>query len=145
VGIAALVLLPAGALADGGAGGPADTTGASAAFPADGFLSPDGKTWCSGNAQEVGCVSFRAGASQGPGHGAVLKRGGQLILCREQSDNSGWNCFQNFDETAPVLHYGRRAEIGAFRCTSARRGITCTIRAGGRGFRINGDEVVALG
>ncbi len=135
LGIAALMALPAVALAAGG--GPAH-------FPADGFLSPDGKTWCQGTTGEVGCVSFRAGASHGPAHGAVLRRGGHLVLCPEASAGPGWACFQNFDATAPVLAYGQRVEIGGFRCASTRKGITCVLRASGGGFRIDDEAAVAI-
>jgi hypothetical protein len=127
-------------------GASVDRTGAHAsnATGADGFLSPDRKTWCSGTAKEVGCVSFRGPVDQGAGHGAVLSRGGKLTLCPESSAGPAWACFQNFDESAPVLHYGKRAEVGPFVCASKRQGITCTVRAGGRGFRIDRDEVVAV-
>jgi hypothetical protein len=117
---------------------------ASNAIEADGFLSPDRKTWCSGTAKEVGCVAFHGSVDQGAGHGAVLKRGGALTLCPESSAGPGWACFQNFDESAPVLHYGQRIEVGPFLCASRRQGITCTVRASGRGFRIDRDEVVAI-
>jgi hypothetical protein len=117
---------------------------ASSAIGADGFLSPDRKTWCSATAKEVGCVSFRGAVDQGAGHGAILRRGGALTLCPESSAGPGWACFQNFDESAPVLHYGRRVEVGPFLCASRRQGITCTVRASGRGFRVDRDEVVAI-
>jgi hypothetical protein len=130
IGLAALMSFPAVA--------------AAGKFPADGFLSPDGKTWCQGTATEVGCVSFRAGASQGPGHGAVLRKGGKVVLCPESSAGPSWKCFQNFDETAPKLGYGKQATIGAFRCSSARQGITCVLRATGKGFRIDAEKAVAV-
>jgi hypothetical protein len=58
---------------------------ASAAIDADGFLLPDRKTWCSGTAKEVGCVSFRGPVGQGAGHGAILRRGGKVTICPESS------------------------------------------------------------
>jgi hypothetical protein len=130
IGLAALVSFPAVA--------------AAGKFPADGFLSPDGKTWCQGTATEVGCVSFRTGSPEGPGHGAVLRKGGQVVLCPESSAGPRWKCFQNFDETAPVLGYGHRAKIGGFRCSSARQGITCVLSATGKGFRIDDETAVAV-
>ena len=119
---------------------------AAAANPigADGFLSPDHKTWCSGSAAEVGCVSFHGSVADGAGHGAVLKRGGKLTLCPESTAGPEWACFQNFDETAPVLHYGKSVEVGGFRCKSTRAGITCVVRKSGRGFRIDRDEATAI-
>jgi hypothetical protein len=142
--IVAAVWSPAGALAGSGAERRAETAQASSAsFGVDGFLSPDRKTWCSGNAKEVGCVSLPSSAPQ-DSHGAILKRGGRVILCPEGSAGLGWACFQNFDEMAPVLRYGHRAEVGAFRCASTRQGITCTVRASGRGFRIDRREVRGL-
>jgi hypothetical protein len=146
--IVALALLPAGALATaGGSAGVPEPTGspiASGAFSADGFLSPDKKVWCSGDSREVGCVAFR-GAVSGPGHGAIVKRGGRVVLCAEKAGRTEWDCFQNFDEKAPVLRYGQRAEVGGFRCASARDGITCTVAATGKGFVINRDEVLRVG
>jgi hypothetical protein len=130
IGLAALMSFPAVA--------------AAGKFPADGFLSPDGKTWCQGTATEVGCVSFRTGSPEGPADGAVLRKSGRVVLCPESSDGPRWKCFQNFDETAPVLGYGHRAKIGGFRCASARGGITCVLGSNGKGFRISGDSVVRV-
>jgi hypothetical protein len=138
--IVAAVCSPPGAFAGGNAAGPVETAHASVAIGADGFLSPDRTTWCSGNAKEVGCVSLPGSTA----HGAIVRRGGKVTLCPEGSAGTGWDCFQNFDEKAPVLHYGRRAEVGAFLCTSTRQGIACTVRASGRGFRIDRRDVVAL-
>jgi hypothetical protein len=147
VGIAAaLALLPAAALASG-SGTQAPTASASAAaFPADGFLSPDKKIWCQEGDGEVGCVALRHGGT--PAHGAVAKRGGRVTLCTEKSGknrSADWDCFQNFDESAPVLRYGKRAEADGFRCTSAHPGITCTVIATGKGFAIDKSEVLRVG
>jgi hypothetical protein len=120
------------------------TAGASSPIGANGFLSPDHHTWCSGNAAEVGCVSFRGPVEGGVGHGAVLKHGGKLTLCPEKSAGPEWACFQNFDEAAPVLHYGQSVEVGGFRCRSTRQGITCAVRKSGRGFRIDRNTVTAI-
>jgi hypothetical protein len=122
----------------------AGATGSASRFTADGFLSPDGTTWCEGAGSEVGCVSFSEGDEEGPGHGAVLKSGGKLTLCQPASAGTGWRCFQNFDDSAPVLGYGRSVKSGAFRCTSSRQGITCVLRSSGKGFRITGDSVARL-
>jgi hypothetical protein len=135
--IAAMAWSPAAGAA---APSPALTARASSAVGADGFLSPDRKTWCSGTAKEVGCVSLPGPTS----HGAIVKRGGKVILCRVGSAGAGWKCFQNFDSKAPVLRYGRRAEVGGFTCASARQGITCTVRASGRGFRIDNEGVARV-
>jgi hypothetical protein len=126
-----------GAPADALAAGHPDGAHASAATD---FLSPDGAIWCSATATEVGCVS-RPGTNA---DGAVVNRRGKVTLCHVGSAGPAWKCFQNFDETAPVLHYGRRVEVGAFTCTSKRAGITCTVRPGGRGFRIDRQGVVAI-
>jgi hypothetical protein len=130
---------PTGALAGGGAEPQAEAR-ASVSIGADGFLSPDRATWCSATVKEVGCVSL----SGTDAHGAIVSRGGKVILCPVGSAGRGWECFQNFDEKAPVLHYGSRAESGAFRCLSTRHGISCTVRASGRGFRIDRGGVVAV-
>jgi hypothetical protein len=113
-------------------------------FSADGFLSPDGKTWCQATAGEVGCVTFDEGGAEGPSHGAVLRKTGKLVLCPDSSDGPRWKCFQNFDERAPVLGYGKRAKVGGFRCSSARQGITCVVAATGKGFRIDDEKAVAV-
>ena len=141
--VAALALLPAGVLATGSSA-QAPTASASAAFPADGFLSPDKKIWCQQGDGEVGCVALPHGSV--PGHGAVAKRGGRITLCTEKRGKNAaeWACFQNFDKTAPVLQYGKRAEAGGFRCTSARQGITCTVIASGKGFAIDKSEVLRV-
>jgi hypothetical protein len=130
IGLAALMAFPAAA--------------AAARSSADGFLSPDRTTWCQATATEVGCVSSPEGDAEGPGHGAVLKSGGKLVLCQPASAGPGWGCFQNFDASAPVLAYGRKVKLGAFRCASARQGITCVLRSSGKGFRITGDSVVRV-
>jgi hypothetical protein len=116
------------------------TAHASKDLGADGFLSPDHQVWCNGNAQEVGCVTVPDAAA----HGAIVKRSGKIILCPESTAGPAWACFQNFDESAPVLHYGQRVETGPFACASTQRGIVCKVRASGRGFRIDRREVVAL-
>jgi hypothetical protein len=138
--VAAAVWSPAGALAGAGVTGQGEAAHASATIGADGFLSPDHSTWCSGDAKEVGCVSLPGKKS----HGAVLTRGGKVTLCPVGSAGPAWKCFQNFDESAPVLHYGQRVETGPFACASTQRGIVCKVRASGRGFRIDRREVVAL-
>jgi len=129
IGLVALMSFPAAAAGDS---------------PGDGFLSPDGTTWCQGTATEVGCVSFPEGDAEGPGHGAVLESGGKLVLCQPASAGRGWGCFQNFDASAPVLAYGHDVKIGGFHCASSRQGITCTLRSSGKGFRISGDSVVRV-
>ncbi len=35
-----------------------------------------------------------------------------------------------------VLRYGRTLTVGGFACTSRRNGMTCVVRATGKGFRI---------
>jgi hypothetical protein len=138
--IAAAVWSPVGALARPSVAGRGEAAHASTAIGADGFLSPDRGTWCSGDAKEVGCVSLHGKKS----HGAVLTRSGKVTICPAGSAGPAWACFQDFDEAAPVLHYGHRVETGPFLCASTRRGITCKVRADGRGFRIDRREVVAL-
>ncbi len=118
----------------------AGTAHASSPVAADGFLSPDHQVWCSGNGQEIGCVSVPGKKA----HGAIVKRGGKIVLCPASSAGPAWACFQNFDETAPVLHYGESAEVGGFRCKSTKQGITCLVRKSGRGFRIDRSSVTAI-
>jgi hypothetical protein len=149
--IVALALLPAGALASAGDGASAHRAGgpvsASGAILSDGFLSPDKRIWCQADTREAGCVAYRAAVSSTPAHGGIVKRGGRVVLCPERPAKtaySEWDCFQNFDEKAPVLQYGQREETAGFRCTSARKGITCTIVATGKGFLINRDEVLSV-
>jgi hypothetical protein len=110
----------------------------------DGFLSPDGETWCQATTSEVGCVSFAEGNAEGPSHGAVLRGSGKVVLCPVSSDGPRWKCFQNFDAEAPVLAYGHHVKVGGFRCSSARNGITCVIAATGKGFRIDDKKSVAV-
>jgi hypothetical protein len=113
-----------------------------------GFLSPDKKIWCQTGelkpgVPEVGCVT--SGVT--PGRGGIVKRGGQVTLCTEDPAPFGfrsWRCYQNFLGEAPVLAIGERVEAAGFRCTSATNGITCTVLAGGKGFRINQNEVVEV-
>ncbi len=111
---------------------------------ADGFLSPDGKTWCQATATEVGCVSFDEGGAEGPSHGAVLDQSGKVVLCPDSSDGRRWKCFQNFDDQAPTLAYGHKVKVGGFRCSSARGGITCVLAATGNGFRIDDQKAVVV-
>jgi hypothetical protein len=121
-------------------GAPAGALAGAHASATVGFLSPDRAIWCSATATEVGCVSLPGATA----HGAVVNHRGKVTLCPVGTAGPGWKCFQNFDETAPVLHYGKQVEVGAFTCTSKRAGITCTVRAGGPGFRIDRREVVAI-
>jgi hypothetical protein len=47
-----------------------------------------------------------------------------------------------------ILAYGEENELGGVRCVTAPEGVTCTFATGaeaGRGFRINGSEVIQLG
>lgn len=142
--VAALALLPAAVLATGSSAQAPNASASAGAFPADGFLSPDKKIWCQEGDGEVGCVALRHGST--PGHGAVAKRSGRVTLCTEKRGKNAaeWACFQNFDKTAPVLHYGKRAEAGGFRCASARQGITCAVIASGKGFAIDKSEVLRV-
>lgn len=40
---------------------------------------------------------------------------------------------------ARTLRYGRRVNVGRFRCTSKRRGMKCVVRRSGRGFLASRD------
>ncbi|HEY5333844.1 MAG TPA: hypothetical protein VIJ21_09880 [Solirubrobacterales bacterium] len=92
IGLVALMSFPAAA--------------AAGESPGDGFLSPDGTTWCQGTATEVGCVAFPEGDEEGPGRGAVLRSGGKLVLSRPASAGRGWRCFQRHHLHAPLERQG---------------------------------------
>lgn len=65
-----------------------------------------------------------------------------------QPEGEGSACPASELDRRVILAYGQENELGGIRCVVAPEGVTCTFAAGaeaGKGFRINGSEVVQLG
>jgi hypothetical protein len=78
-----------------------------------------------------------------PGTTADVLSTGHVTICRisaTQPCDAG-----DPGENDPTLGYGKHTSLGPFRCTSAHAGVTCVVRATGRGFRINRTKAVAVG
>ncbi len=98
------------------------------------FVSPTRNLWCVMAIKKVDCQSAK------PSHSARLTTRGALRTCK------GTACA--FEGSQPprvaVLRYGHALAIGAFRCSSSMKGITCVARASGRGFRISKTGTVRI-
>ncbi|HEY2477230.1 MAG TPA: hypothetical protein VGI17_00705 [Solirubrobacterales bacterium] len=130
-----------------GAGTPVGVPGGSSNAGLTSFLSPDKNVWC---LVEPGRAFCGAGgpSGQGPELAGTLEKSGRVTLCSVQVPSLKESCFQNWDSSSPVLHYGETTEAEGIRCTSAKDGITCVKVAGarkGHGFRVNKDEAIEVG
>jgi hypothetical protein len=73
-----------------------------------------------------------------------MGRDGQLSICREGSLMTT-HCLGDPGEHTPVLAYGRHITLTHFRCASLQTGVTCTVIATGKGFRIDRAGVRRVG
>lgn len=106
------------------------------------FYSPSGNIICemgdNGTAQAgVACMTQKPPAMAG------LKANGVVTICQHQ----GLKCTANLGPPrAPrKLAYGHSIRVGGFRCTSARKGVTCRVTATGKGFFISKQAVRRVG
>jgi hypothetical protein len=110
----------------------------------DNFLSPDRKVWCTifkDSVEDRAWCVVSPGTNPPSDHSAEVHANGEVKLCKG-------SCTQNWDKRAPVLRYGQQSELYGYRCTSERKGITCTVIAGagkGKGFLINTGGVTRVG
>jgi hypothetical protein len=103
--------------------------------------SPSHNLYCDvGDEDNAYCVSKNLP------HSVTLTRNGTLRIC------NGPRCVGNnklFGSGIPVLPYGQQDVQGAYRCKSARNGITCTEIPVGKGYRkgflINASGVTKVG
>jgi hypothetical protein len=109
----------------------------------DNFLSQDRKVWCrifkDSTQDEAWCVTMS------PQHSGSVRRNGTVRLCKGPGPGT---CTQNWDTGAPVLRHGQLSELYGYRCSSATKGITCTVITGagkGKGFLINRATVRRVG
>jgi hypothetical protein len=111
-------------------------TGTTPAKPAAGsdarFYTPSRNISCEifddGGAQaDVGCLMINPQAS------VNLGPDGHADICQHRANG---HCTGNFGEGPSFrqLPYGRSVSVGRFRCSSATTGITCIVRATGKGF-----------
>lgn len=113
----------------------------------NGFLSPDKKVFC---LFDLGSGFCGVGAPKSRTMGelaAWISKAGKVDICSVSEPSLEETCFQNFDETAPVLRYGDWTRAEGIRCRSARNGIICIEVSGagkGHGFRVNKDEAVEI-
>lgn len=103
------------------------------------FFTPSGNITCemddNGTSQaSVDCLM------QKPPAIARLSAGGAVSICQHQ----GLECTGNFGEspTPPrELAYGHSIAVGRFRCSSAIKGVSCVVRASGKGFFVSAQSV----
>jgi len=130
-----------------GSGEPVGVPGKSTnAGPAD-FLSPDKKVWCLLGAG-AGFCGVGGPSEDGGEFAATISRSGKVHLCSVSVPSLQESCFQNWDESSPVLRYGEETEAEGIRCSSAEDGITCIKVSGqgkGQGFRVSKDKAVRVG
>lgn len=77
-------------------------------------------------------------------HSVKMGRDGRLKICRGGTLTTT-HCLGNAGEHTPVLAYGRHITLTHFRCASLQTGITCTVIATGKGFRIDRAGVRRVG
>jgi len=122
-------------------------TGATPAQPAAGtnarFYTPSRNISCEivddGSTQaNVGCLMINPQAT------VNLGPDGHAVICQHQANG---RCTGNFGEGPSFrqLPYGRSVSVGRFRCSSATTGITCVVRATGKGFFMSVQSVRPVG
>jgi len=107
------------------------------------FFTPSGNIEC----EMVDTGTSQASVScdmQKPPAIVQLAARGTVSICQHQ----GLQCTGNLGEspTRPrKLSYGHSVRVRRFRCTSAFRGVTCVVRATGKGFFISKQSVRRVG
>jgi hypothetical protein len=106
------------------------------------FFSPSRNIACEMSdgrgGSRVFCESFA--------HPHSVKMGvrGRLNICHGGTPTTS-HCLGDPGEHTPVLRYGRRISTTHFRCRSEQSGVTCTVIATGKGFRIDRTTVARVG
>jgi hypothetical protein len=103
------------------------------------FHSPSGNIQCEVGWKRAGVGTYAYCQTFRPPRSVSLRRTGTFTSCR------GTGCLGDGPEDAFTLGYGRSVRVGGFRCTSRTNGITCIVRASGRGFRIARQGLVRIG
>lgn len=130
-----------------GSGEPAGVPGESTNAGLTDFLSPDKKVWCLLSI-DTGFCGVGGPSSDNGQLAATISRSGKVRTCSVSVPSLKETCFQNWDESSPVLHYGEKTEAEGISCSSAKDGITCIKISGsgkGHGFRVSKDEAVEVG
>jgi hypothetical protein len=130
-----------------GSGDPVGVPGTTANAGLTDFLSPDKKVWCLLR-NETGFCGVGGPSSDNGQLAAYIFRSGRVDTCSVAVPSLEESCLQNWDGSAPVLHYGERTRAKGIACSSAKNGITCikvTDPGRGHGFRVNKDEAVQIG
>lgn len=110
------------------------------------FLSPDKRVWCTFGLGSGSCNSLNP--NSGAQLSAELSESGTVTTCSVADPSLSEGCFQQFDNSAPVLRIGEDSSFAGIRCESAPNGITCTKITGvgkGNRFRVNKSEAVEVG
>jgi hypothetical protein len=108
------------------------------------FYSPSRNISCEMNDGRPGVGSYVYCQSVARPHSVKMGRDGQLSICREGSLMTT-HCLGDPGEHTPVLAYGRHITLTHFRCASLQTGVTCTVIATGKGFRIDRAGVRRVG
>lgn len=74
----------------------------------------------------------------------TLKGNGALSVCRTHK-TTACNLFCSCEEHVPIFDYGRRIDVGRFRCEVLRSGVRCTIVQTGKGFLLGRRQVIRVG
>jgi hypothetical protein len=119
--------------------GPFKRAGAPAAKTSASFYSPSRNVACEMDDGVTGLRAVVYCQSRAHSHSVQLSAAGAVKICR------GSRCLGDPGEHTPVLAYGHQQTVGRFRCQSAPAGVTCTVRATGKGFRIDRTTVHRIG
>lgn len=103
------------------------------------FRSPSGNIGCEVGWRRAGIGTYAYCQTGVPARSVRMNRVGTYRVC------TGRACLGNPPKGVRTLAFGRSIRVGGFRCTSRRNGITCVVRATGRGFRIACQGVVRVG
>jgi len=79
----------------------------------------------------VWCLAYRGGRPYRTAVAVQMTASAKLEPCH------GLRCIGNDPTPDPVLKVGHSIDFGPFRCTSLRRGVRCTVRELGHGFRLS--------
>jgi hypothetical protein len=90
---------------------------------------------------EAFCESFR------PKRESKARVGvhGKVVICISSNTSADSCGLGNAGVGTPTFGYGRRIQIGRFRCVVRRTGVECTVISSGRGFLFTPVSAVRVG
>ena len=108
------------------------------------FYSPSRNISCEMNDGRQGVGTFVYCQTWKRPESVKMGLNGRLKICRDRTGALP-HCLGNPGEGTPVLGYGKQIALKHFRCRSQQAGVTCTVIATGKGFRIDRTAVRPVG